>query len=107
MSESPIIDLIHFSVSTEQTVRMSNREVMTSMMEPVTEDQFVAISLEVAESRANYLIAALKLGADKSAPSTIELKKLREDFEEKRAAFSAITTAIDRGYIDYSRQWSD
>jgi len=85
----------------ERTVRLSNREVMVSMMEPLTEEQLVSISIQVAKSRAAYLIAALKIGAtDDSAPSASKLKELREDFEEKREAFSALMTAIERGYLD-------
>jgi|TARA_B100000315_G_scaffold76475_1_gene69925 hypothetical protein len=84
----------------ERTVRLSNREVMNSMMEPLTEAQLESVSVEVAKSRATYLIAALKVGADDSAPSAFELKELREDFEEKRDAFSAVMTAIERGYLD-------
>ena len=101
MPETTLRDHVHFSLSMERTIRQSNREAMISMMEPLTEEQLVSVSVEVAKSRATYLIAALKVGVtDDSAPSASELKELREDFEEKREAFSALMTAIERGYLE-------
>jgi hypothetical protein len=101
MPRNELRDHVHFALSMERTVRLSNREVMASMMDALTEEQLVYVSIQIAKSRAAYLIAALKIGStDGSAPSASELKKLREDFEEKREAFSAVMTAIERGYID-------
>ena len=100
MAGSSAKDHVHFALSMEHAVRISNREVMAAGMEPLTEDQLLSVSVQVAKARAAYMVAAVKVGAtDDSAPSASELRILREEFEEKRDAFAALMTAIDRGYI--------
>lgn len=99
MSDSAARDHVHFTLSMEHAVRMSNREVMAAEMEPLTEDQLLSVSVQVAKSRASYMVAAVKVGDPDNAPSASELKELRFDFEEKRDAFAALMTAIERGYI--------
>jgi cell division inhibitor SulA len=108
MSINALRDHVHFALSMERAVRLANREVMVSMIGTLTEEQLVYISMQIAKTRAAYVMAALKIGLkDASAPSASELKKLREDFEEKRDAFSAVMTAIERGYLDDPETKSD
>ena len=101
MSGSAARAHVHFALSMEHAVRVSNREVMVAEMEPLTEEQLLLVSVQVAKARAAYMISAVKVGlTDGSEPSASELRILRETFEEKRDAFAALMTAIERGYVD-------
>lgn len=91
----------HFVASIEQSIRLANREVINPLMDPFTEERIFAFAVEVAKLRGAYLKAAIQIGGrDKTAPKTSEIKALRVSFEEARDAFTALMTAIERGYVD-------
>ena len=91
----------HFVASIEQSIRLANREVISPLIDPFTEERIFAFAVEVAKLRGAYLKAALDIGQRKKAgPETPDLKALRESFEEARDAFTALMTAIERGYVD-------
>lgn len=91
----------HFVASIEQSIGLANREVINPLIHPFTEERIFAFAVEVAKLRGAYLKAALDIGQRSNArPEASELKTLRQAFEEARDAFSALMTAIERGYVD-------
>jgi len=101
MSDSNLREHQFFSQSIELAIRAANREVLHPIVDPLTKDKVIAVSIEVAKRRGMYIAAALKMGGSPEGhPSGDELKKLRLEFEESRDAFGALMTAIERDYID-------
>ena len=91
----------HFVSSIEQSIQLANREVINPLINPFTDERILAFAVEVAKLRGAYLKAALDVGQPKKAgPGPSHLKALREAFEEARDAFTALMTAIERGYVD-------
>lgn len=91
----------HFVSSIEQSIQLANREVINPLLAPFTEERIFSFAVEVAKLRGAYLKAALDGGQPKKAgPEPSRLKGLREEYEEAREAFTALMTAIDRGYVD-------
>jgi len=52
--------------------------------------------------RVKYIAAGIQLAQDDTLkePQLNQLRQLREQFEEARAAFDAVKRAVSRGYID-------
>ncbi len=101
MEENSIKAHRHFVSSIEQSIQLANREVINPMIAPFTEERIFTLAVEVAKLRGAYLKAALEIGQPKEAGSEpSRLKGRREAFEEARDAFSALMTAIERGYVD-------
>ncbi len=84
----------------EQAVKMANSEVLSSSIGAIEQKQLIAFSIEVATRRAHYLRTALTL-ADPNGPQATgeDLKALRTDYEESRAAFAELVRVIDQGYL--------
>ena len=84
---------------------MANREVMKAAKLPsVNQESVLPLAVSVARLRAEYLKAALSLGASgrNDLPVEAELSELskhRQAYEEGVAAFEALMRAIERGYI--------
>ena len=90
-----------FAMKIEQAVRMTNREVLHPIVDPLTEDKVLSVAVEVAKRRAAYIDSTLKMAvAGEHAPSGEELRSLRLKYEEGRDAFAELMTAIERGHID-------
>jgi len=101
MSDSNLRDHQFFSQSIELAVRAANREILHPVVDPLTKNKVIAVSVEVAKRRSAYIAATLKMGdASDDSPSGEELKRLRLEFEEARDGFGALMTAIERDYID-------
>ena len=101
MEENDIKAHRHFVSSIEQSIQLANREVINPLIKPFTEERIFSFAVEVAKLRGAYLKAALDVGqATKAGPGPSQLKRLREEFEEAREAFTALMTAIERGYVD-------
>ena len=94
-----------FMIETEQAIRLANNEVIHQRIPKLTRDQVVAFAITVARVRARYLEAAFKIsekhnGETLGDSEIISLERQRKAFEEARAAFEALTHAIERGYVD-------
>lgn len=101
MVDSNLREHQFFSQSIELAVRAVNREILHPVVDPLTKDKVIAISIEVAKRRGMYIAATLKMGkTSDDRPTGEELKKLRLEFEEARDGFGALMTAIERDYID-------
>ncbi len=101
MSDDDLHKHRHFVHEIEQAIRMANREVLHPVVDGITDDDVIAVAVEVAKRRSAYLKAALAMGHGASKkPSGDELHELRADYEESRAAFAELMHSIERGYID-------
>ena len=92
----------------EQAIRVANQEVIHSKIPQLDQECAFAFAVCVARLRADYLQAALEVcnkGEDKKpdAAAIDGLRQKREIFEEARAAYDALSHAIDVGYIDIGR----
>jgi len=93
---------------TEQGIRVANQEVIHGRIPLLDQERAFAFAVTVARLRAEYLEAALKICGEAEGPlpdaAAIEgLRLKRELFEEARAAYDALSHAIDVGYIDIGR----
>ena len=65
----------------EQSIRAVNREIMHPIVDPLTEDKVLSVSIEVAKRRAKYIDLTLQLGdASENQPSAEELNKARDNY---------------------------
>jgi hypothetical protein len=95
----------HFLKEIEQAIQVANCEVLGHRLRPISKDTIIPLAVSVAKLRGNYLAEAFRLSkADKGEALTdAELKGLRrhrENYEEARLAFEALTHAINRGYVE-------
>jgi hypothetical protein len=93
---------------TEQGIRVANQEVIHGKIPQLDQERAFAFAVTVARLRADYLEAALDLcgksgGELPDAAAMDGLRQKREIFEEARAAYDALSHAIDVGYIDIGR----
>jgi hypothetical protein len=93
---------------TEQGIRIANQEVIHGKIPQLDQERAFAFAVCVARLRAEYLQAALEICGKSEGPlpdaGAIEsLRQKREIFEEARAAYDALSHAIDVGYIDIGR----
>lgn len=82
-----------------------NKKVISSNVDDLNIDKLKPVVDMVANSRASYIGALMKLSNSKSDSSpTIremdELKEKRKEFEELVAATNALEVAIEREYVD-------
>jgi len=93
---------------TEQGIRIANQEVIHGKIPQLDQERAFAFAVTVARLRAEYLHAALEIcgeaGAELPDAAAVEgLRQKRHLFEEARAAYDALSHAIDVGYIDIGR----
>ncbi len=101
MSSDDLREHQQFAMKIEQAVRMTNRQVLHPIVDPLTEDKVISVAVGVAKRRAAYIGATLKMGiSGPHQPSGDELRSLRLEYEEGRDAFAELMTAIERGYVD-------
>lgn len=75
MSSDDLREHQQFSMKIEQAVRMTNRQVLHPIVDPLTEDKVLSVALGVAKRRAAYIGATLKMGTDgPHQPSGDELR---------------------------------
>ena len=82
-----------------------NKETINSKIDDLNLEKLKPVVDMVANSRAAYIGALMKLSNSKSdiSPSIKEMDELRErrtEFEELVAATNALEVAIERGYVD-------
>ena len=82
-----------------------NKETINSKIDDLNLEKLKPVVDMVANSRAAYISALMKLSNSNSdsSPSIIEMDELRErrtEFEELVAATNALEVAIERGYVD-------
>jgi hypothetical protein len=97
-----------YFTETEQGIRVANQEVIHGKIPQLDQERAFAFAVTVARLRADYLEAALdlcgKAGSELPDAAAMEsLRQKREIFEEARAAYDALSHAIDVGYIDIGR----
>ncbi|MCP5145840.1 MAG: hypothetical protein H6978_13610 [Gammaproteobacteria bacterium] len=97
---------LHFEL--EQAIRTINRELIGATAGQISKSRFESCARMVACLRARYLEKVLQLGAmcgDAciSTDEALELKQLREAYDEALQGFSALEHALNRGYIDLAR----
>ena len=94
----------HFLKEVEQLVQITNREILSQRMPPITRENILPLAVSVARLRGNYLAEAFRVAkADAGeAPAGSEIQALkthRETYEEAKGAFEALIHAIERGYV--------
>ena len=94
-----------FLMEMESTISAANREVIHKHIPAISRERILPFAVSVARLRARYLAAAFKFAEKEhgEALSDVEINELqrqREMYEEARAALSALTHAIERGYVD-------
>ncbi|HEX9702645.1 MAG TPA: hypothetical protein VGA19_07310 [Rhodospirillales bacterium] len=97
----------HFLKEIEQAIRVANCAVLGERLKPITKDTIIPLAVSVAKLRGDYLAEAFRLAGNDAAKSLSDkdiasLKRFREQYEEARLAFEALTHAIDRGYVELS-----
>lgn len=90
-----------FVMNIEHAIKLANREVLNQIILPLNEEKVIAVAVEVAKARGAYLKALLNThGEADSSTNPLELKKLRQAYEELREGFAALMTVFDRDYVD-------
>jgi hypothetical protein len=86
----------------DQAITDTNREVIHGLIPKLDKAVFLKMAKGVAQLRVKYIAAGIQLAQTDSLkePQLQQLKTLREQFEEARAAFDAVKRAVSRGYID-------
>lgn len=92
----------HFFDQLDQSIHDVNREVIHGLIPKLDRETFRKMAETVAKLRVKYIASAVQLSTPEamSHTHTAQLKQMREQFEEARAAFDAAKRAITRGYID-------
>lgn len=94
-----------FLANVETMTRAANREIIHKHMAAVTPDDVTRLAVLVAELRARYLKAAMRLveresGVAPDASEIAQLSRAREMYDEAVHAFEAMRRAIERGYVN-------
>lgn len=94
-----------FLANVETMTRAANREIIHRHIPAVTADHVTRMAVMVAELRARYLEAAMRLveregGVAPDSGELAQLSRLREMYEEAMHAFEALRRAIERGYVN-------
>ncbi len=91
----------------EQAIWESNRAAITAATGGISKESVLRVAITVSRLRARYLREVMKLSADTGAeildPSAVlDLRQMREAYEEALNAFGALRHALERGYIDFA-----
>ena len=100
-----LMEMKRFMGVVEQGIRAANREIIHKHVDSVDHETVLKLGVSVAKLRAKYLETAFNAavedhGAALSNDEVSGLRDAREMYEETRAAFSALTDAIEKGYVD-------
>ena len=92
----------------EQAIRESNRQAITAATGGISKEQVLRVAISVSRLRARYLREVLKLSADSGdkildPTAVLDLRQMREAYEEALSAFGALRHALERGYIDFAQ----
>ncbi len=91
----------------EQAIRESNRTAIAAATGGISKEHVLRVAITVSRLRARYLKEVLKLSAesgDRALDPTaiLDLRQMREAYEEALHGFSALRHALERGYIELS-----
>lgn len=91
----------------DQAIRESNRTAINAATGPITKEHVMRVAIAVSKLRARYLKEVLRLseaGGDRALDPTaiLDLRQLRDAYEEALNGFGALRHALERGYIDLS-----
>ncbi len=90
----------------DQAISESNRAAITAATGAISKEQVLRVAITVSRLRARYLREVMKLTADTGAealdPSAVlDLRQMREAYEEALQAFGALRHVFERGYIEF------
>jgi len=93
---------LHYEL--EHAIKAINCEQIGTVTGAVTKTRFIEVARMVACLRARYLHRVLELGADCpeaciETEVALELKRLREAYNEALEGFAALEHALQRGYL--------
>lgn len=91
----------------DQAVHDINHEIIHAVVPRLDKENFMKMAQAVARSRVKYLaasIAGLGDGEPLTPQQLIQLRQLREHYEESRMAFEALKRAMTRNYIDIAER---
>ncbi len=91
----------------DHAITVLNRERIGEITGAVSKADVFKVAESVSDLRARYLKGVLKLGACTETDGidsdhAIEIKQLRQAYEEAVAGFEALEHALHRGYITLS-----
>ena len=93
--------IMHFLENMEAAILEANCEVMGRELPNLDQTSFLRMAVRVAELRADYLRAGLKVSEQRhpNAVAIEELARVRHAYEEMQAVFEAAERVIERGYV--------
>jgi hypothetical protein len=88
----------------EMTIRDVNQELISASTGAITRGAFTNVASMVADLRGRYLQCVLRLGEESlsghiTTDAVLELKSLREAYDEAAEGFAALEHALQRGYV--------
>ena len=91
----------------DHAITVLNRERIGEITGAVSKADFFKVAKSVSDLRARYLKGVLKLGACTEAGGIVsdqamEIKQLRQAYEEAAAGFEALEHALHREYLTLS-----
>lgn len=92
----------------DQAVREANRAAIAAAIGVVTKEQVMRVAIAVSQLRARYLREVLMLSHESGEramdPTAIlDLRQMREAYEEALNGFGALRHALERGYYDLTK----
>ncbi len=98
-----------FLMEIERQVRVTNQATIDPMIPPLKPDNLKAVTAMTARARGYYLreLFSIADSVTKGLPSAEQIKRLkylRETYEEILSASQALSTAVERGYLDVKEE---
>lgn len=93
--------IMHFLENMEAAILEANCEVIGREIPHLNQESFLRMAVRVAELRADYLRAGLRVAEARHPDSAAidELARVRRAYEEVLAVFEAAERVIERGYV--------
>jgi len=93
--------IMHFLENMEAAILEANCEVIGREIPHLNQESFLRMAVRVAELRADYIRAGLKVAESRhpDAGAVDELARVRRSYEEMLAVFEAAERVIERGYV--------
>ncbi|AWK89206.1 hypothetical protein [Azospirillum thermophilum] len=91
----------HFLENMDAAILEANLEVIGREIPNLNRESFMRLAVRVAELRADYIRAGLKVAENRhpDAAAVDELVRLRHAYEEMLAVYEAAERVIERGYV--------
>lgn len=92
----------------DQAIVESNRAAISAATGGVTREQVLRVAIVVSRLRARYLAEILTLAGDKAQSgldptAVLDLRQLRDAYEEALHGFGVLRHALERAYIDFKK----